>query len=124
MPAMFALGDKVIADPVIATFAAFGSFAMLLLVDFRGSMSERLLDQAGLNLSYTKIVAPVDGIIGKKNAEPGQQIAAGQQLMAVVPLGDIWVTANFKETQLKRMRPGQPANPAGLGPLGSDRGVP
>jgi membrane fusion protein, multidrug efflux system len=70
---------------------------------------QAMLDQAMLNLSYTKIVAPIDGIIGKKNAEPGQQIAAGQQLMAVVPLGDIWVTANFKETQLREMRPGQPA---------------
>jgi membrane fusion protein (multidrug efflux system) len=70
---------------------------------------QAMLDQAMLNVSYTKIVAPIDGIIGKKNAEPGQQIAAGQQLMAVVPLGDIWVTANFKETQLKQMRPGQPA---------------
>jgi membrane fusion protein (multidrug efflux system) len=69
---------------------------------------QALLDQAGLNLSYTKIVAPTDGIIGKKGAQPGQQIAAGQQLMALVPLGDIWVTANFKETQLKRMKPGQP----------------
>jgi membrane fusion protein (multidrug efflux system) len=69
---------------------------------------QALLDQAMLNLSYTKIVAPIDGIVGKKSAEPGQQIAAGQQLMALVPLGDIWVTANFKETQLKRMRPGQP----------------
>jgi membrane fusion protein (multidrug efflux system) len=66
-----------------------------------------LVDQALLNLSYTKIFAPVDGIIGKKNAEPGQQIAAGQQLMADVPVGNIWVTANFKETQLKKMRPNQ-----------------
>ena len=70
--------------------------------------SQALLEQAALNLSYTKIVAPVDGIIGKKSAQPGQRIAAGQQLMALVPLGDIWATANFKETQLKQMRPGQP----------------
>lgn len=69
---------------------------------------QAMLDQAMLNLSYTKILAPTDGIIGKKSAQPGQQIAAGQQLMALVPLGDIWVTANFKETQLKRMKPGQP----------------
>jgi membrane fusion protein (multidrug efflux system) len=68
---------------------------------------QAMLDQAALNLSYTKIVAPVDGVIGKKSAQPGQQIAAGQQLMALVPLGDIWVTANFKETQLKEMKPGQ-----------------
>jgi membrane fusion protein, multidrug efflux system len=70
---------------------------------------QTLVDQAVLNLSYTKIFAPVDGIIGKKNAEPGQQVAPGQQLMADVPVSDIWVTANFKETQLKRMHPKQRA---------------
>lgn len=70
---------------------------------------QTLVDQAALNLTYTKIFAPIDGVIGKKNAEPGQQVAPGQQLMADVPLTDIWVTANFKETQLKRMRPGQRA---------------
>ena len=68
---------------------------------------QTMLDQAMLNLSYTKIIAPIDGIIGKKNAEPGQQVSPGQQLMADVPLTGLWVTANFKETQLKRMRPGQ-----------------
>ena len=67
------------------------------------------VDQAQLNLSYTKILAPVDGVIGKKNAEPGQQVAPGQQLMADVPVANIWVTANFKETQLKHMHPGQRA---------------
>jgi len=66
-----------------------------------------LLDQARLNLSYTTIVAPVTGIVGKKTVEVGQNISPGQQLMAVVPLDDIWVTANFKETQLRRMKPGQ-----------------
>jgi membrane fusion protein (multidrug efflux system) len=70
---------------------------------------QTLVDQAILNLSYTKIFAPVDGIIGKKNAEPGQQMAPGQQLMAVVPVSNIWVTANFKETQLKKMHPNQRA---------------
>jgi membrane fusion protein (multidrug efflux system) len=70
---------------------------------------QTLVDQAVLNLSYTKIFAPIDGVIGKKNAEPGQQVAPGQQLMADVPLTNIWVTANFKETQLKKMRPGQRA---------------
>jgi membrane fusion protein, multidrug efflux system len=68
-----------------------------------------LVDQAELNLSYTKIVAPVDGVIGKKNAEPGQQVSPGQQLMAVVPIQNLWVTANFKETQLRKMHPGQRA---------------
>jgi membrane fusion protein (multidrug efflux system) len=66
-----------------------------------------LLDQARLNLSYCTIVAPVTGIVGKKTVELGQNISPGQQLMAVVPLDDIWVTANFKETQLSRMQPGQ-----------------
>jgi membrane fusion protein (multidrug efflux system) len=66
-----------------------------------------LLDQAKLNLSYCTIFAPVSGIVGKKTVEVGQNISPGQQLMAVVPLDDIWVTANFKETQLRRMKPGQ-----------------
>ncbi len=65
------------------------------------------LDQAKLNLGYTVIRAPVDGIVSRKNAEPGMQVAPGQQIMALVPLDDIWVTANFKETQLRKMRVGQ-----------------
>jgi len=68
---------------------------------------QTIVDQALLNLSYTKIVAPVDGIVDKKNAEPGQQVSPGQQLMVDVPLNDLWVTANFKETQLKKMQPNQ-----------------
>jgi membrane fusion protein (multidrug efflux system) len=68
-----------------------------------------IVDQAMLNLSYTKIVAPIDGVIGKKNAEPGQQVSPGQQLMADVPLSNLWITANFKETQLRKMHPGQRA---------------
>jgi membrane fusion protein, multidrug efflux system len=67
-----------------------------------------LVDQAKLNLSYCNIFAPVTGIVGKKTVELGQNILPGQQLMAVVPLDDIWVTANFKETQLEKMKPGQP----------------
>jgi membrane fusion protein (multidrug efflux system) len=66
-----------------------------------------LLDQAKLNLSYCTIVSPVNGIVGKKTVELGQNISPGEQLMAVVPLDDIWVTANFKETQLDHMNPGQ-----------------
>ncbi len=66
-----------------------------------------LVDQAKLNLSYCTIIAPVTGIVGKKTVELGQNITPGEQLMAVVPLDDIWVTANFKETQLTRMKPGQ-----------------
>ncbi len=66
-----------------------------------------LVEQAKLNLTYCTIVAPATGIVGKKTVELGQNISPGQQLMAVVPLDDIWVIANFKETQLSRMQPGQ-----------------
>lgn len=70
--------------------------------------SRAAVEQAKLNLQYTTIVAPVDGIISKKqNVQLGQIVQPGQPLMAIVPLEDIWVTANFKETQLKNMRPGQ-----------------
>ena len=65
------------------------------------------LDQAKLNLSYTVIRAPVDGIVSRKSAEPGMQLSAGQQIMSLIPLDDVWVTANFKETQLRKMRVGQ-----------------
>ena len=65
------------------------------------------VDQAKLNLDYTIIKAPLDGVVSRKSAEPGMQINAGQQLMAIVPLDDIWVTANYKETQLRKMRVGQ-----------------
>jgi len=61
------------------------------------------LDQAQLNLSYCKIVAPSDGIITRKSIEVDQNVAAGQNLLTLVSLNDIWVTANFKETQLKHM---------------------
>jgi len=65
------------------------------------------VDQAELNLSYTTIVAPVAGIAGKKSVEVGEQVRLGQQLLAISQTDDVWVTANFKETQLKRMHPGQ-----------------
>jgi membrane fusion protein (multidrug efflux system) len=68
--------------------------------------SKTAVEQAQLNLGYTRIVAPVDGVVAKRSAQPGQYVSPGQQLMAVVPLDDIWVTANFKETQLQNMRPG------------------
>jgi membrane fusion protein, multidrug efflux system len=65
------------------------------------------LDQAELNLGYTVVRSPVTGIIGKKTVEVGQNVVIGQELVEVVPLDDVWVTANFKETQLAHMRPGQ-----------------
>jgi len=68
------------------------------------------LQQAQLNLQYTTIVAPAAGIVGQRSVHPGQNVSPGQQLMTIVPLEsqNIWVTANFKETQLTLMRPGQP----------------
>ncbi|HZB89041.1 MAG TPA: HlyD family secretion protein [Terracidiphilus sp.] len=66
------------------------------------------LDQARLNLGYTKIVAPVAGIVTSKSVEINQNVSVGQNLMTLVSLEDIWITANFKETQLEHMRAGQP----------------
>jgi membrane fusion protein (multidrug efflux system) len=65
------------------------------------------LHTARLNLSYTKLYAPVSGVIGRKTVELGHRVQPGQGLLVIVPLDDVWITANFKETQLKRMRPGQ-----------------
>ena len=62
---------------------------------------------AQLNLSYTKIYAPVSGVVGRKTVELGHRVQPGQGLLMIVPLDDIWITANFKETQLKGMRAGQ-----------------
>jgi membrane fusion protein (multidrug efflux system) len=66
------------------------------------------LAQAELNLQYTLIVAPVNGIVSNRTVEVGQNVQPGQELMKVINLDDIWVTANFKETQLEKMRVGQP----------------
>ena len=65
------------------------------------------LDQAALNLQYTKIVAPVNGIVSDRTVEVGQNVAPGQELMKIINLDDIWITANFKETQLRNMKIGQ-----------------
>ena len=71
------------------------------------AQAQAQLDQAKLNLSYTKIVAPAAGIITRKSVELDQNVAAGQNLLTLVSLEDLWVTANFKETQLKHMSAGQ-----------------
>jgi len=64
---------------------------------------------AELQLQYTEVRAPIDGVVSKKSVELGQMVQAGQPLLAVVPLHDVWVLANFKETQLARVRSGMPA---------------
>jgi membrane fusion protein, multidrug efflux system len=75
----------------------------------QGELDQALADlhTAELNLSYTKIYAPVSGVVGHKTVELGHRIQPGQSLLTVVPLDDIWITANFKETQLGHMHPGQ-----------------
>jgi membrane fusion protein (multidrug efflux system) len=73
----------------------------------RVQLAKTALDQARLNLEYTTIKAPLSGIVSKKTVESGQVVQPGQPLMAIIPPEDIWVTANFKETQLAEMRPGQ-----------------
>jgi membrane fusion protein (multidrug efflux system) len=70
--------------------------------------AEARVEQAQLNLSYTRIVAPIAGVVNEKNVAVGANLSAGQDLMTVIPLTDLWVTANFKETQLAHMCSGQP----------------
>ena len=71
------------------------------------AQAQAQLDQAKLNLSYAKIVAPTAGIITRKSVEINQNVSSGQNLLTLVSLEDLWVTANFKETQLKHMSAGQ-----------------
>ena len=67
------------------------------------AQAQAQLDQANLNLSYCKIVAPAAGIITRKSVEINQNVSTGQNLLTLVSLEELWVTANFKETQLKHM---------------------
>jgi membrane fusion protein (multidrug efflux system) len=71
--------------------------------------AQSALEQAQLNLQYTTVRAPFAGIVSKRTVEPGQVVQAGQPLIAIVNLDDLWVTANYKETQLQKMRVGQKA---------------
>jgi membrane fusion protein (multidrug efflux system) len=75
----------------------------------QADLKKAALEQAGLNLQYTVIVAPVNGVVTNRTVEVGQNVSIGQELMKVINLDDIWVTANFKETQLKHMQVGQRA---------------
>jgi membrane fusion protein (multidrug efflux system) len=84
------------------------SEARALSADATVKQKQALLDQAELNLQYTKIIAPVNGVV-TKNVELGMNVQPGQQLLSIVPLEDVWVTADFKETQLKNMHVGQSA---------------
>lgn len=76
--------------------------------DAAGRKAEATVEQARLDLEYATVKAPTAGVVSKKGAQPGQTVLAGQQIFAIVPLDRIWVVANFKESQLRLMRPGQP----------------
>jgi membrane fusion protein (multidrug efflux system) len=73
----------------------------------RLALSEALLEQAKLALTYTELRAPADGIIGKRSLRAGLYVQSGMQVASLVPLQQVWVEANFKETQLLHMQPGQ-----------------
>ena len=84
--------------------------AALLGADARVAAARAARDQAALNLSYTRIIAPSEGVVSKKSVEIGQLVQPGQPLMSEVPLSDVWVTANLKETQTANVTPGDPAD--------------
>jgi membrane fusion protein (multidrug efflux system) len=76
----------------------------------RVKQAEAAVRQAELNLEYSVVKAPIKGVVSRKSVEPGQVVQPGQPLMSIVPLEQVWITANFKETQLANMRPGQPVS--------------
>src|SRR5207248_1383941 len=84
--------------------------AALLGADARVAAARAARDQAALNLSYTRIIAPSEGVVSKKTVEIGQLVQPGQPLMSEVPLSDVWVTANLKETQTADVKPGDPVD--------------
>lgn len=75
--------------------------------DAQAKAAKAALAQAELNLQYTTVKAPVAGVVSRKSVEVGQVVQSGQPLLSIIPLSEVWITANFKETQLKNMRPGQ-----------------
>lgn len=83
------------------------SGAALSAAQARVEAARAARDLAAIQLADTRVVAPASGMIGAKNVQPGQLVQAGQPLMSVVPLSDVWVVANLKETELAGVRPGQ-----------------
>ncbi len=80
--------------------------AGLRSAEARLQAAQTAVDNARIQLDYTVITAPTDGVVARRRVEPGELVQVGQTLMSVVPLSDVWVTANLKETQLRRVRPG------------------
>ena len=106
-------GVKAGAQAASAQYSAAGSqsqasLAQVPLQKAELKKREAELHQAELQLSYTTITAPANGQISKKNVQPGQYVAPGQQLIGIVGSKELWVVANFKETQLEKIEPGMP----------------
>ena len=96
-------GAAALGAGAVTQVAGAGSAAAAIL------QAKANLEAARLQLSYTTIVAPIDGVVTRKSVQLGQIVQPGQSLLTLVPLKDVWVTANFKETQLADVRPGQRA---------------
>jgi membrane fusion protein (multidrug efflux system) len=90
--------------PVLASLATSEAHA----ADSQVLQRRAELEQAQVNFGYTIVRSPVTGIVGRTRLEIGQSVSVGQDLIDIVSLADVWITANFKETQLARLRPGQP----------------
>lgn len=103
------MSTAAVADATVDSDRANANAALASITSKEAAVkaAQASLDQALLNLGYTKITAPGGGVIGKKSVEVGQRVQPGQQLLAIVPLDDIWITADFKETQLRKIKPGQ-----------------
>jgi membrane fusion protein (multidrug efflux system) len=104
---MDAQARRIEADAMLQEVKVREAERELAAAQLREAEANRAL--AELNLEYTEIRAPVAGIVAKKSMEPGQVLEVGQPVLAVVPLQEVWVVANFKETQLARVQPGMKA---------------
>src|SRR5881296_2140269 len=102
--------DAAEASARAADAALAAAQAALVGADARVGAARAARDQAALNLSYTRVIAPSSGVVSKKTVELGQLVQPGQPLMSVVPLEDVWVTANLKETEVADVKPGEPVD--------------
>ena len=102
--------DAAVAAVQAADAGLAAAQAALLGADARVAAARAARDQAALNVTYTRIVAPMTGVVSKKSIEVGQLVQPGQPLMAVVPLDSVWITANLKETETENVTPGDPVD--------------
>ena len=102
--------DAVRAAATAAQAQLASAQAALVGADARVAAARAARDQAALQLSYTRVVAPSSGVVSKKTVELGQLVQPGQPLMTVVPLDDVWITANLKETETADVTPGDSAD--------------